>query len=53
METLLEKNSLDNYVAGLNDEVLNGDFDTIFKNAPVSKVTHCGFGPFRGRFLQK
>lgn len=53
METLLEKNCLDNNVAGLNDETLNGDFDKIFINAPVARVTSCGFGPFRGRLFQK
>jgi hypothetical protein len=53
METLLEKSRLDTYVANLNDEVLNGEFDEIYKNAPLPKEAFCGFGPLRGNFLQK
>lgn len=53
METLLEKSRLDTYIANLNDEVLNGEFDEIYKNAPLPKEAFCGFGSLRGRFLQK
>lgn len=53
METLLDKNRLEYYIANLKDEVLNGEFDEIYKNAPLPKEAVCGFGSFRGRFLQK
>lgn len=53
MESLLHKNLLESYVAGLSDEVLNSDFDEIYKNAPLPKDSRCGFSFFHGRFLQK
>lgn len=53
METLLKKSRLDQYIEGLGDDVLNGDFDVIFKNAPISRDAQCGIGSLRGRFLQK
>lgn len=53
MESLLHKNPLESYVAGLSDEVLNSEFDEIFKNAPVVKDSRCGFSLFNGRFIQK
>lgn len=53
MESLLDKSHLDNYISNLNDETLNGDFDDIFRNAPLPKDSFCGIGPLRGRFLQK
>lgn len=53
METLLDKSRLDNYISNLNDETLNGDFDVIFRNAPLPKDSFCGIGPLRGRLLQK
>ncbi|KAG4067712.1 hypothetical protein HA402_005484 [Bradysia odoriphaga] len=53
METLLDKGRLDNYISNLNDEILNGDFEVIFRNAPLPKDSLCGIGPLHGRFLQK
>lgn len=53
METLLEKSRLDVYVSGLSDEVLNGDFEVIYENAPIPKDAVCGIGSLRGRFLQR
>lgn len=53
METLLEKSRLDTFIFNLSDESLNGDFDEIFKHAPLPKESHCGIGSLRGRFLQK
>lgn len=53
METLLDKSRLDTYITNLNDEKLNGDFDEIYKSAPLAREAYCGFGTFRGRFLQK
>ncbi|KAJ6641301.1 Solute carrier organic anion transporter family member 74D, partial [Pseudolycoriella hygida] len=53
MESLLHKSHLDNYISNLNDETLNGDFDVIFRNAPLQRESICGIGPIRGRFLQK
>lgn len=53
METLIEKSRLDNYISNLNDETLNGDFDVIYRNAPLPKDSYCGFGSYRGKFLQK
>lgn len=53
METLLGKSRLDTYILGLNDETLNGDFDAIYKDAPLGRDAYCGFGSLRGRFLQK
>ena len=43
---------LEEYVGNLTDDVLNGDFDEIYKSAPRSKDTMCGFGIFRSRWLQ-
>lgn len=53
METLLDKSQLENYISSLSDEALNGDFDVIYKSAPLPKEAHCGFGSLRGKFLQK
>lgn len=53
METLLDRSRLDNYISNLNDETLNGDFDVIFRDAPLPKDSFCGIGPLRGRFLHK
>lgn len=53
METLLGKSRLDSFISSLSDEVLNGEFDNIYKNAPLPKDAVCGFGSFRGRILQK
>jgi hypothetical protein len=55
MENLIvrERVSLEEYVAGLSDEALNGDFEEVFKRAPLTKDVICGVGPVRGRFLQR
>lgn len=53
METLLQKNQLEIYVGNLTDEVLHGDFDEVYKNAPLPRSTHCGIGAFRGKLLQR
>jgi hypothetical protein len=53
METLLEKTRVDTYISGLSDEVLNGEFDDIYKHSPLPKEAFCGFGSLRGGFLQK
>jgi hypothetical protein len=53
METLLGKSRLDTFIGGLSDEKLNGDFDAIYRDAPLPKQAFCGFGALRGRFLQK
>jgi hypothetical protein len=51
--TLIDKSRLENYIAGLSDEVLSGEFDIIFANAPVSRDSVCGFGSLRSRFMQR
>ncbi|KAG5674919.1 hypothetical protein PVAND_004864 [Polypedilum vanderplanki] len=55
MENLIERKhiSLEEYVSQLSDEALNGDFEEIYKCAPLSKEVICGLGSIRGRFLQK
>jgi len=53
METLLEKSQLDTYISGLTDEQLNGEFDEVYKHAPLPKDAHCGFGSIRGKLLQR
>jgi hypothetical protein len=55
MEVLIDRKkvSLDDYIAGLSDEVLNGNFDDIYKQAPLSKDSLCGLGPCYGRFMQR
>jgi hypothetical protein len=55
METLIERQkvSLDDYVSGLSDEALNGDFEEVYKRAPLSKDVICGFGAVSGRFWQR
>lgn len=50
---LIEKSRLENYIAGLSDDVLNGEFDVIYANAPVSRDSVCGFGSMRSKFLQR
>lgn len=51
--SLLEKSRLENYIAGLSDEVLNGEFDKIYENAPIGRDSLCGIGSFRSRLLQR
>jgi hypothetical protein len=55
MESLIDRKSptLDDYVKSLSDEALNGDFEEIFKRAPLSKDALCGIGSCRGRTLQR
>lgn len=55
MENLIERKSttLDDYVKNLSDEALNGDFEEIFKHAPLSADALCGIGSCRGRTLQR
>lgn len=53
METLLDKSPLDHYISNLSDESLNGEFDAVYKNAPLPKSAYCGIGSIRGKFLQK
>lgn len=43
---------LEDFVANLSDDELNGDFDEIYQRAPRSKDTMCGFGRYRSRWLQ-
>lgn len=50
---LLEKSRLENYIASLSDEVLNGEFDRIYENAPIGRDSVCGIGTFRSRLLQR
>ena len=55
MENLIERKSttLDDYIKNLSDEALNGDFEEIFKRAPLSADALCGIGSCRGRTLQR
>lgn len=56
MENLInEKNieTLDGFISTLPDDILNGDFEEIYKRAPITEDTTCGYGAFRGRILQK
>lgn len=56
MEVLIDRKniSLNDYIESLSDEALNGDFEEIYKRAPLtSKDVLCGFGAIRGRVLQK
>lgn len=55
MESLIDHKSanLDDYIKNLPDEVLNGDFEEIYKRAPLSTDAICGLGSCRGRNLQR
>lgn len=44
--------SVDEFVASLSNDELNGDFEEIYKRAPRTKDMLCGIGSFRGRRLQ-
>jgi len=37
----------------LTDKMLDDDFEEAFKNYPLNDDTTCGFGRFRGSFLQR
>lgn len=43
---------MEEFIATLSNDELNGDFEEIYKRAPHTKETMCGFGWFKGRRLQ-
>lgn len=47
-----ENISVEEFIATLSDDELNGDFEEIYKRAPQTEDTMCGMGAFRGRRLQ-
>lgn len=55
MEVLIDRKSisLDDYISDLTDEALNGDFEEIYKRAPITEDSLCGIGGIRGRRLQR
>lgn len=37
----------------LTDKMLEDDFDTVYRDYPLPEEATCGYGIFRGSFLQK
>lgn len=45
--------SIEEVLSALTNSQLNGDFEEIFKQIPVTNDTKCGILFFKGPFLQK
>lgn len=52
-QQLVKENiSVEEFIVSLSNDELDGDFEEIYKRAPRTQDTMCGFGCFRGRRLQ-